>query len=334
MSADSLSRFTVRTWRPGDEQPILDLFERSFFHRRSIESWRWKFQRNPYGNERITLAFNSDGGLVGQYTGYPVPFVVDGRDVIAHQIGDTMTDVSVRNVGRGPTSILARTTYDFYDTFCRGKVAFNYGFNVGNIQKFCERFLEIVRVESTPYRVRDLAAHPIVPISRWERMTRGYRLELVTAPGGEYDEFFKRVRGDYQFLVRRDRQYLQWRYFDCPDTTYFMVAIRKWHRLVGWIVYRIREDRFTLGDALFDPRFEDAPEVLLRHVVPSHPVTQVEGWFPARPRWFDLTLEDLHFEQRTDPHDLALMCSPFLLGDAVARMREKHYYTMGDSDLF
>ena len=334
MSAESPARFTIRPYRPGDEAQILELFKRSFFHERRLEQWRWKFQLNPYGNERISLAFESDGGLVGQYTGYPVPFVIGGTDVLAHQIGDTMTDVAIRNVGRGRTSILARTTYDFYDRFCRGQIAFNYGFNVGNIQKFCERFLEIIRVESTPYRVRDLETDPIPTISRWERIARGYRLELVKTPGPEYDEFFRRVQPAYGFLVRRDRRYLQWRYFDCPDTTCVMVAIRKWTRLAGWVVFRIREGRFTIGDALFDPRFEDAFEVLLRHVVPSQPVRVVDGWFPSRPVWFDRVLRQLRFENRPDPNDLALMCSPFQMTDAVEQMRDSLYYTLADSDLF
>ncbi len=334
MSAEPTPRFTVRAYESGDETQILELFRRSFFHERALQHWRWKFQRNPYGNERISLAFDANSGLVGQYTGYPVPFVMDGKDYVAHQIGDTMTDPAVRSVGRGRTSILARTTYDFYDRFCRDRVAFNYGFNVGNIQKFCERFLDILRVESVPYRVRDLATDPIDAISRRERLLRGYQLELVTKPGTEFDEFFRRVRAEYRFLVRRDRQYLQWRYFDCPDTTYRLVAIRKWTRLVGWIVFRVREDRFTIGDALFDRRFEDAPEVLLRHVVPSQPVNSMEGWFPARPEWFSRVLSDLRFESRPDPSDLALMCSPFEMGGAVERIRSSLYYTMGDSDLF
>ena len=47
----------------------------------------------------------------------------------------------VRHVGRGPTSILGRTALHFYETFCEGKVAFNYGFNVANIQRFSLKFL-------------------------------------------------------------------------------------------------------------------------------------------------------------------------------------------------
>lgn len=333
MSADD-KRFTIRTYQPGDETAILDLFEKSFYHRRPLEHWQWKFQHDPWGNERISLAFDAESELVGQYTGYPVVFRDHGRDGVAHQIGDTMTALSVRNVGRGPTSILARTTYDFYERWCEGRVDFNYGFNVGNIQKFCERFLRILRVESVPYVVRDLRRDPLRAIARWERYARGYQLELVARPDHEFDAFFDRVAPQYGFLLRRDREYLQWRYFDCPDIRYHVVAIRKWRHLVGWMVFRIRENRFTLGDLLLDADFPDALDVLLRHVVPSHPVDVIEAWLPARPLWLARLLEEQRFVRTQDPNDLALMCAPFVKADAVDRMRNSLYYTWGDSDLF
>ncbi|HXH42145.1 MAG TPA: GNAT family N-acetyltransferase, partial [Thermoanaerobaculia bacterium] len=123
------ARFTTRPFRAGDEEQILGLFARAFPHaRRGIEHFRWEYQRSPFGNERISLTFDEAGRLVAQYGGYPVPLVDDGQDLVAHQIGDIMTDRSVRQVGRGPTSILARTANHFYGAFCRGRVAFNYGF--------------------------------------------------------------------------------------------------------------------------------------------------------------------------------------------------------------
>src|SRR6185295_18593706 len=137
-------------------------------------------------------------------------------------IGDIMTDRSVRQVGRGPTSILARTAEGFYEAFCRGKVAFNYGFTTD---------------------------------SRRQRLLRGWQLELVKDVGLEFDDFFARVAPAYRFLVRRDARYLRWRYLDCPDVSYFIVAIRKWRRLVGWSVFGVRDSRLSWGDALFDPRY-------------------------------------------------------------------------------
>lgn len=320
----------TRPWAAGDESQILDLFARSFPHApRTLEHFRWKYRDDPWGNGHISLTF-LEGRLVAHYAGYPVPFHAYGRDVIAHQIGDTMTDVSVRHLGRGPTSILGRTALDFYQRFCEGQVAFNYGFNVGNIQKISLRFLRSDRVEPVTYRI----AAPPKPIRRGERWMRGYQLELVRATTPEWDGFFRRVAGAYRFLVRRDAAYVRWRYLDCPDPGAVVIAIRKWRHLVGWIAFRVRDRRFLWGDALFDPRFEDAVEVLLRHVVPTVPVDTIEAWFPPRPRWFDRALTALGFETRPEPQDLSVMCVPFAWPDVVSRMRQDLYYTWGDSDLF
>lgn len=320
----------TRGYASGDERPILDLFARSFPHApRSAGHFRWKYREDPFGNERISLTFVDDR-LSGHYAGYAVPFYAYGKSILAHQIGDTMTDVAARHIGRGPTSILGRTALDFYARFCEGRVAFNYGFNVGNIQKISLRFLRSDRVEPVTYRV----APPPKPIGRAERWARGYQLELVKRTTPEWDAFFARVANEYRFLVRRDARYVQWRYLDCPDVDYTVVAVRKWRHLVGWIVFRIREDRFTWGDALFDPRFPDAVEVALRHVVPAYPVETIEAWFPPRPRWFDETLAGLGFETRPEPQDLSVMCVPFTWPDVVEKMRNDLYFSWGDSDLF
>jgi hypothetical protein len=328
-------RFLIRPFQPGDEEAILDLFARSFPHApRTLEHFEWKYRRNPFGNDRISLCFE-DGRLVGHYAGYCVPYVDEGVPLLTYQIGDTMTEPAVRHVGRGPSSVLGRTALHFYATFCEGRIAFNYGFNVANIQRFSLRFLRSDRVEPVSYRVRDLVRRPIKPIFRPERFLRGYHLELVREPGPELDDFFARVAPAYGFLVRRDAAYLRWRYFEAPDPPpYFVVAIRKWGKLAGWSAFRIVGDRLRWGDALFDPRHVDALEVLLRHVVPSYPVKVLEGWFSPRPAWMSAALEEMGMEQHPEPQDLSLMCVPFVKADVVARIRERLYTTWGDSDLF
>ena len=327
MLADA--RITFRPYTPGDEPAILDLFERSFFVKRTPEHFAWKYRGNPYGNERISLAWDSDR-LVAQYAAYPVRVWLDGQNLIANHIGDIMSDPSVRHVGRGPTSVFARTAADFYTRFCEGRVAFNYGFNTATSRAFSVRFTRAEAVEPVTYRSRVQVAR----LSRLRRWIRGYRLELVRDVNAEYDDFFERVAPSYRFLVRRDATYLRWRYFTFVEPGYFFVAIRKGSQLVGWSAFRVRGDKLVWGDALFDPAFEDAADVLLRHVAPAYPVSTIECWFPPRPSWFDSILNRLGFVAAREPNDLSLSCVPFTLGDAPQRIRESLYYAMGDADLF
>jgi Acetyltransferase (GNAT) domain len=324
-------RFVTRAYQPGDETAILDLFARCFHPGRTAEHFRWKYLQNPYGNGHISLTFDGQGLLVGQYCGYPVPFVSGGRDVLGHQIGDTMTDPAVRHVGRGPTSVLARTALHFYRAFCEGKVAFNYGYNTGNIQKFSMRFLRSDRAEPVSFWRREMPVRRNARPSRW---IRGYQLELVSDPAEEFDRLFERVLPAYSFLVRRDARYLRWRYLDCPDRGAFIVAIRKWRRLVGWSVFRVRDERLLWGDMLFDPHHSPAIGVLLRHVAPSYPVKTIEGWFWPRPAWVAEAIERLGFASAPEPQGLSVMCVPFVMADATEQIRRGLYSTMGDSDLF
>lgn len=329
------SALTTRGFEARDVPAILDLFARCFPHAaRSTDHFRWKYEQDPFGAGHISLTFDEAGTLAGHYAGYAVPLQWDNHLLSVHQIGDTMTRPSVRHLGRGPSSVLGRTALDFYQRFCEQKVAFNYGFNVANIQRFSLRFLRSDRVAPVAWRARDLSRNPVPKLSRWARNAKGYRLELLRQSGSELDEFFDRVRPAYGVLVRRDARYLQWRYFDCPDTTYVVIAIRRWRRLVGWSVFRVRGRSLVWGDALFDPEVPAAVSVMLRHVVPGYPVDRVEGWFPRHPQWFSAVLDDLGFMTGPEPQDLSLMCVPFEAADAVAMMRDRLYYTMGDSDLF
>ncbi len=333
MPADSAARFTIRAYEPGDEAAILDLFSRSFHQQRSIEHWRWKYEDDPYGARRMSLAFDENGSLVAHYAGYPVRYRVDGRDVDAHQIGDTMTDVSVRQIGRGPSSVIGKTALHFYENFCDGQVAFNYGFNVANIQKFSMRFLRATRVEDVAYRYRDLQADPLRRLARIERFARGVKLELVDDVSREWDDLFARVAGHYEFLARRDSTYLRWRYLSRPDVRYVIVAMRKWQHLAGWTVLRIRDDRMTIGDLLIDPDLTDVFEVALRHLAGLYPVRAIEMWAPPRPRFLDEIFSSLRLNLAPEPQDLGVMCVPFTDADAPERMRSL-FYTMGDGDLF
>jgi hypothetical protein len=325
------ARFIARAYQPGDEAAILELFAQSFHRQQSPEHFRWKYLQNPYGNQHISMALAADGSLVGHYAGYPVSYVDRQREMIAHQIADLMTDRSIRHIGRGRTSVFGRTALHFYATFCEGKVAFNYGFNTATSKAFAIRFLNADCVEPVAYWQRDTA---LPRIARRQRWPRGFQLQVVTEIGEEYDRLFARAAPAYRFLVKRDARYLRWRYLQCPEPGYFMVAIRKWRRLVGWSVFRLGDHRLTWGDALFDPRHADAVEVLLRHVAPNYPVDRIEAWFPPRPRWFIDAVARLGLTPAREPQNLSLMCVPFTLPDATARMREALYYTMGDSDLF
>ena len=341
--------YRIRLFCEGDEHSILDLFARCFHQQCSLEQWRWKYQHNPYGRVLISLGCDSSGELVSHYAAYPVRLYrpphttsrsetsLQEAEQLAYQIGDTMTAASVRHVGRGPTSLLSRTARHFYATFCEGRVAFNYGFNTANIQKFSMRFLGVEKVEEVPYRQLDLSTEWPKWSAREPSESR-YRVERVTALDARFDRLYLETRDLYGMMVERDTRYLQWRYLDRPDTDYQLVAASSNGRLVGWSVFLWREDRLVWGDALFHPQHVAATAAVLRsaarHSLPAGGCSAIVCWFPERPDWWHRCLVDLGFEMRPEPQNLDMGTKPFLEPEACTKLREDFYYAYADSDLF
>ncbi|HYO15503.1 MAG TPA: GNAT family N-acetyltransferase [Thermoanaerobaculia bacterium] len=333
--------FFVREYRAGDEEQILPLFRKSFYVDRSLERWGWEYRENPHGALKISEAFSEDGRLVAHYAGYPVRFHSETGGAVrtfpALQIGDTMTEPSVRQVGRGPTSLLGRTVRHYYARFCEGQVAFNYGFNTGNIQRFSMSFVGARRLEDLPFHVLDLEKTPLRPPNPFLSRLAGYRVERIACFDGRWDEFFHRVSGAYRLLVERDARYLEWRYARVPDSEYFLYAVFRRGRLVGWSVFAYKgEGRLRWGDALFDPRHPGAVHEILARVLaaPEHRQAKtVETWATSRPAWWRERLVALGFEPRPEPEALGFVFVPFE-HDPEEDFRAHLYYTMGDSDLF
>jgi hypothetical protein len=347
----------VRSYRDGDEEAILRLFAESFAPNRGLDHWRWKYRDNPFGTLAISCAFAPGGELVAHYAAFPVPFrrtrAGAAERLLCHQVGDTMTDRHHRHIGRGRTSLLGRTARHFYARHCEGKVAFNYGFNTGNIQRFSQLFVGARKVWDIVLWSALAADLRLAPPRRF----RPYRSTRVDRLGPEFDDFFARVAPSFGLLVERRRAYLEWRYLRCPDAEYRLHRVDRGGHLVGWGVVRADGGKVLLGDALFDPEHPEAFSALLRDVIadeddnasataatsPSQArheprrddngELRIEGWFSRHPTWWIERLSALGFTASPEPRGLGMVFVPFL--ECPQRELEQDYYlTMGDGDLF
>ena len=331
----------IRPGRPEDEVAIGALFSECFHADRDLAHWRWEYRQGPYGPAPVSVGVAADGRLVSHYAGYPVRLIrdlgVEPRVLTAFQIGDTMTAPDVRKVGRGPTSILARTVAHFYARNCAGRVAFNYGFNRGNIQRFSVLFVGAHVDEAVPFRVLTTerrAARPPGP--------RGLPPDRL--PGGADH----RLRPPLGRALR-------------PGAGSVPVPRRAGRPLLAVAVRRSTRRRL-----LHLRRLPAAPVARLERV----PASKASGWSgatacsipaarrrsgccwrasrptpstagrrpsragsPSRPAWWDEIVAGLGFERRPEPEQLALVYVPWQV-DPAADFASHFYYTKGDSDLF
>jgi len=339
--------FSIRPYAEGDEHAILPLFNETFNTERTLDHWYWKFRDNPYGSHRICVGVSPEGEIVSQYAGYPLPFCStlegDGfpRSFLTVHAGDTFTHPRVRRIGLGKTGLLARTTFYYYAKFLEGAVPFAFGFNTATIKKLGDRYLGYRFGAPVVLWKKGRSSEAYERPGFLKTIFSGLRVEEVHSITPEWDDFFARVSPAYEFLVKRDAAYLQWRYVDCPDKRYRIFAVRKRGTLVGWSVFEARGPRLIWGDALFASRFLESVSLLLRHVLTAYPepMETVEAWFSRNPKWWCDHLQSIGFEAVPEPDGLTLCYRTFrnpMLDDTAVteRLADHFYYTRGDSDLF
>ncbi len=329
----------LRPYREGDEEAILPMFKEVFNAERSMAHWHWKFRDNPFGAYKIAQAFSYDGILAGHYSGYPVPFyssVAKGERFLSFQIGDIMTRLGFRHVGLGKTSVLGRITDYFHQKFCVGHIPFLYGFVAGNHRKFGERFLGYQYMSEIPCHVMDLNHSTLKPDTWIKRIISGIRVEEVHDVNPAFDILFQKAAGNYGLLVKRDAGYLRWRYLDCPDGVYRIFALKRFGKLIGWSVFRVRGSVLIWGDALFEKSQAVFAGMLLEQLLKQQfsEVKRVEGWFSKNPAWWTNLLENMGFKVIKEPNGLVAGVTIFEPGVSLRSVEEQFYYTMGDSDLF
>lgn len=328
----------LRSYRKGDEETILPTFKKVFNVERSMAHWYWKFRDNPFGAYKIAQAVSKDGVLAGHYSGYPVPFYAasgKGEPFMSFQIGDIMTLPGFRRVGLGKTSVLGRITDYFHHKFCVDYIPFLYGFVAGNHRKFGERFLGYRYMSEIPCHILDVN-HPVFKFVPWiKRLIRGIRVAEVHDVGPAFDILFQKAAGDYGLLVKRDAEYLRWRYLDCPDKDYRIFTLKRFGKPVGWCVFRLRGSILIWGDALFQKPQAGLARILLAHALKAFPaVKRIEGWFSGKPAWWTNSLEKMGFKAVKEPNGLVGGVTIFDPSVSLISIEERLYYTMGDSDLF
>lgn len=230
MSAPLVLRPLEKTDYPG----LVHLFLKIFGKERSIETWTWKYDKNPHGAPVATVAEAADE-IVGFYGLLPRRVSFRGEPMTAFQEVDLMVDPE--HAGGGLFRNLGRQSYD---RLVQQGHPFTFGFPNQTSLPLGRRILGWRAIERIPLWTMILDPEsilagrlPAVPGLR--NLAAGVfrirnKCRLRTAYPGEV----RQVSGWSDSAVRlfsnpppvsgigfiRDREYLDWRYRECPETRY------------------------------------------------------------------------------------------------------------------
>ena len=166
---------------------------------------------------------------------------IDGEDCLTGLSGTTMTHPNYR--GRGLFPILAQKVYERMAAHGMKMV---WGFpNALSHRGF----------------IKNLGWQDIYQIPNL-RLTLSDRMRLpqpenavieVDQPDERFDRLWTRVQDNWPLAVRRDRQYLQWRYVDNPTVRYRIFAFIDRTDILGYAVFKRYRTEYQIVDILTLP---------------------------------------------------------------------------------
>jgi len=123
-----------------------------------------------------------------------------------------------------------------------------------------------------PDAVNNLVSAATLPFVRLVSRSRPMRaeIEVIKRFGPEFTTLWERLAPEFEFAVRRDAPYLNWKFIEAPHVRYSVAALRRSGELHGYAVYRhVQEARgrvTSLVDFLVAPSDESGLKTLLRWV--------------------------------------------------------------------
>ncbi|MCL4813223.1 MAG: GNAT family N-acetyltransferase [Vicinamibacteraceae bacterium] len=261
----------IDSFRPEDRPAVEALYRRVFGNDAAEASrlrWDWQYTRNPNNPPTGPAIWIAREGpaVVGQYATMPVKLSVKGEEIDASWGMDVMVAPERQRQGLGEVLF---GTWDQHTGASLG-----LGLSLASSRLF--KKLRWPDVGPVPCLVKPLTRRalrqptwsvglnrvvsavtlPIVKVAgRVRRLDR--TPEIVRRFDASFDRLWERVAPKFEFAVRRDAAYLQWKYIAPPHVRYIVAVLRRDGEADGYVVYRhVQEPRgrvTLLVDFLADP---------------------------------------------------------------------------------
>lgn len=245
----------------------------------SIEYFNWQYLSNPAGIARIWVA-KAGGDIVSSYAAIPHQFCFEGKSTTAWMIQDVLTHPDYR--GRGLLHKLAKKcasqlisknyplNYTFPNQFSH-KSFLRSGWDIGF--RIPLRQLDID--ESLNLLIKDEFINEFVEISPSSILL---------------DQLWTEAAQKFKYSVARNRDYLDWRYGQRPNSKYFFYGLKKSDKLVALVILKYYDkasgDRIAhICDLIVDPKNEEILNLLLKKSIKfaqDQNASKLTAWLPLK----------------------------------------------------
>ncbi len=170
-------------------------------------------------------------------------------------------------------------------------------------------------------------------------ISTGYNLEHITGFDHRIDIFWNKIKKHYNFIIERDRRYLNYRYCDPRSGKYVIFGLFEKHEMIGYIVLGEKGVGDKVGkilDLITLPSREDAIDYLIQTAFEFYSeksIYKVNCWAIEGHPLRKSLLKHGFVSLKTDiPHIFFTRDAEQELMDVKNSSPEKLHFTIGDID--
>lgn len=294
-NVDMSQQTLVRSYRPGDEEAIIEVLVEVFggwpsfdLDCQSVDHWRWRYLSQP-GNAAHLAVVEAGGRIVGCLHHSPLEMKISDSVYPGMLSGDFAVLEAFR--GEGLTARfskkergLRKKTGEMFSVFetPNPRVIRRYS-RLAHTLPYQSRHLLRVRrisehlvrkhhpwrwIKAPVYKVVQ-SAQRIVFRSRRCNAESKVRISEIGAFDQRFDHFWEKISQYYGLIVKRDREYLEWRYGDRRGGRFRVFCAEDSEGVAGFVVLRVntRDPAYPVGfivDLLCLPGREEVAARLLQ----------------------------------------------------------------------
>jgi hypothetical protein len=260
MTTSNSAPLTTRWINDSDVGSCIKLINDVFAIERSEAEYRWKFFDSPPRSARVLIAEDAQSkALRGHYAVVPLYLNMSGESLLCCQSGDTAVHKEAEGKG-----LFAKCAAEAFETLEQQDYSCVYGFPNANSYPGFARRLGWARVGRLR-RYRMLMRLKSIPLQLWRLPFLTLKLKRIQAnnsvlnackftygtglPEGT-DKLWAQIAAFEKFSLKKDQQYLDWRYSRNPFSKYQFFAVNSADSLLGLLIGRIEGDRFFITELL------------------------------------------------------------------------------------
>jgi predicted N-acetyltransferase YhbS len=217
-----MKNLILRSYLPGDESSILELFKAVFEKKMSHDYWNWRFKENPFDDPQILMAFDGKK-LVGHYAVSPIRVCFNGEEALFGHSMTTMTHPDYQ--GLGLFTQLASSLYqELQKKGYRGVLGFP---NSNSYYGFLTK-LQWQPIGTIPFLVCNQ------PLDNFDK-----DITISYSKGVDEDLAklnYKRISKYYS--LAKSYKYLKWRFENHPESNYKFLTLSFKKQKVAQVIFK------------------------------------------------------------------------------------------------